>query len=141
MKSKTKPQFNKKLTALTASQEKLSTEAQRQARELEVLLELGQAITANLGLDKVLETAYTGVGRLMPNEAFWIAAYQPEAEYNHYLIVVDRGEHYPLTKRSLQHGVGGHVIRTGQPMLLDDPDTQNLFPTAHFGSPEAVKSV
>ena len=71
MKSKTKPQFNKKLTLPTLPQEKLSTEAQRQARELEVLLELGQAITANLGLDKVLETAYTGVGRLMPNEAFW----------------------------------------------------------------------
>jgi PAS domain S-box-containing protein len=141
MKSKTKPQLIEKLTELTVQQEKLSTEAQQQARELEVLLELGQAITANLGLDKVLETAYIGVGRLMPNEAFWIAAYQPGAEYYHYLIVVDRGERYPLTKRSLHHGVGGQVIRTGQPILLGDPTEQNLFPVQRFGSPESVKSV
>jgi PAS domain S-box-containing protein len=104
-------------------------------------MQLGQVISANLGLAEVLQTAYVCVGKLMPNEAFWIASYQPGSEQYQYLIVIDRGESYPLTHRSIEHGVGGYVIRTGQPLMMRDPASQKLFPVARFGSPDPIRSV
>jgi PAS domain S-box-containing protein len=127
--------------AIAIENARLFATATRRASELAVLMRLGQAISANLDLDTILETTYRGVGELMDNDAFWISTYKPGTEYSQYLIKIDRGVHHPLDEFSINAGIGGYAIRTGKPILMDRPALQGKFTQARYGSSDPVEIV
>ena len=130
--------------ALALENARLYDTASRRANELAVLMHLGQAISSNLDLHTVLNTTYQYVGQLMDNDSFWIATYEQGASYAKYLIKIDKGEHYPTHRFSIEDGFAGYTIRTGKPVLTDEPLAfykRKQIKSLRYGSPESVKSL
>ncbi len=127
--------------AIAIENARLLTATARRTSELVVLMRLGQAISANLNLDTILETTYQSVGELMDNDAFWISSYEANAAYSQYLLKIDRDVRYPLDEFPVEAGIGGYVIRTGKTVLADHPARKKAFSLARYGSSTSVKSV
>ncbi len=115
--------------------------ADRRASELAVLMRLGHAISANIDLETILETTYQSVGELMDNDAFWISSYVSGAEHSQYLIKIDREVRHPLDQFSIHTGIGGYVIRTKEPALMDRSTIQDKFRLARYGNTDPVESI
>lgn len=133
-----------RLAALAIENAHLYLTATRRADELDVLIRLSHAISANLDLPTVLETTYQCVGELMDNDAFWIATYTPGAAYGQYLLKIDKGTHYPLDRFPIETGVGGYTIRTAHPLLLSEPYTQHKrdkFTPLRYGYSQPIQSL
>lgn len=127
--------------ALALENAQLLNTANRRAEELDAVIQLGRVISANLDLGTVLQTTYHCVGELMPNEAFWIAAYKPGAAHYQHLIKIDKGNHFPIGHMSLEIGVAGHTIKTGQPVILHQSEIEYRFSQAQYGTPDRVQSI
>lgn len=130
-----------RLAVIAIENARLFNTANRRAEELGALVRLGQAINANLDLTTILNTTYHCVGELMPNEAFWIASYQPGANYYEHLIKIDKGESYPVGVVDLDVGVAGHTIRTGESIIWGQPEIERVFPLTGYGDEEWVQSI
>ena len=96
-------------------------EAHSRADELLVLNELGQALTAQLSVQEVLEEAYRQTSRLVDTSNFFIALYDPDKhelsiEISHSTLE-DEGH---LDTFSADEGLSGRVLRARQPLLVDD---------------------
>ncbi len=130
-----------RLSVIAIENTRLFITASRRADELDALMRLGRAISANLDLTTILNTTYHCVGELMPNEAFWIASYQPGATYYEHLIKIDKGESYPVGVVELDVGVAGHTIRTGESIIWGETEIEQIFPLTGYGDEELVHSI
>ncbi len=99
---------------------RLLRETQLRATELAVLNEMGQALTARLNVEEVLEETYRGASRLLDTTNFYIALVDPDAETVHFMLDVEEGERRPQHSRKFAGGLTEHVVRTRQPLLLRD---------------------
>ena len=134
----------KNQTTLALENAQLYDTANRRANELAILMRLSQIISSNLDLETLINTTYQCVGQLMDNHSFWIATYEKGAEYGNFLIRIDNGERYPNDKFSVNAGFVGYTIRTGNPILTNDPlefYRQKQIPSLHYGDPKASKSL
>ncbi len=96
-------------------------EAHSRADELLVLNELGQALTARLSVQEVLEEAYRQTSRLVDTSNFFIALYDSDKhelsiEVSHSALE-DEGH---LDTFSADEGLSGRVLRNRAPLLIDD---------------------
>ena len=134
----------KNQTTLALENAQLYDTANRRANELASLMQLSQIISSNLDLETLIATTYQCVGQLMDNDSFWIATYEKGSEYGNFLIRIDNGERYPNDKFSVNAGFVGYTIRTGNPILTNDPlefYRQKQIPSLHYGDPKASKSL
>ena len=97
------------------------TRAETLAREQAVLNELGQALTARLSVDQVLEEAYRQTARLIDATNFYIGLYDPEKEEITFRINVSES----VIDREIQimpasEGIAGYIIRHHTAMLFED---------------------
>ncbi len=97
------------------------TRAETLAREQAVLNELGQALTARLSVDQVLEEAYRQTSRLIDAANFYIGLYDPEKEEITFRIdvsesVIDR----EIVVMPASEGIAGYIIRHHTAMLFED---------------------
>ncbi len=100
---------------------RLLEQMQVRSEELVVLNELGQALTARLDLDDVLQEAYRQVSRLMYAENFHIGLYDPEREMIDIRFEVSDSEiDKAITSVSVQEGIGGYIVRNRTSVLLPD---------------------
>ena len=137
-------QHTKNQTTFSHENAQLYDTANRRANELASLMRLSQVISSNLDLETLITTTYQCVGQLMDNDSFWIAKYEKGAAYGNFLIRIDNGERYPNDKFSVNAGFVGYTIRTGNPILTNDPlefYRQKQIPSLHYGDPEASKSL
>jgi signal transduction histidine kinase len=98
-------------------------EVRQRAEQQAVLTELGQALTARLDVDQVLEEAYRGASRLLDTSSFYIALYHAESDQVTFAIdVKDRELQKPYSTRQAGNGLTEYVIRKREPLLLkQDP--------------------
>ncbi|MFQ5617254.1 MAG: GAF domain-containing protein, partial [Anaerolineales bacterium] len=116
--------------------------ATRRADELNVLMRLGHAISANLNLNTILETTYQCVGNLMPNDAFWIASYKSGDTHYHYLLKIDQEIRYSFPDHSsIEKGLGGCTIQNKTPMRFNSRSEPRPFTQVHYGDSTPVESV
>lgn len=104
--------------AVAIQNARLFEERERRIRELDALNQMAQAVTSTLDLPTLLRTVYEQTGRLMDTTNFYIALYDEEEDKIIFPFVVDpegRGDWDP---RKGDEGLTGHVVRTGQPLLL-----------------------
>ncbi len=97
------------------------TRAETLAREQAVLNELGQALTARLSVDQVLEEAYRQTSRLIDAANFYIGLYDPEKEEITFRIdvsesVIDR----EIVVIPASEGIAGYIIRHRTAVLFED---------------------
>lgn len=92
-----------------------------QAEELVVLNELGQALTARLKVEEVLEVAYQGIARLVDTTNFYIGIYDPEQEMVAIPLVVSESEiDRHITVVPADRGFTGYIIRNRTGVLVEE---------------------
>ncbi|HXY78704.1 MAG TPA: diguanylate cyclase, partial [Candidatus Acidoferrales bacterium] len=110
--------------ALTLENYVVMHEAQRRTKEYELLTEIGQAISSHLDQDEVLRTVHVELGQIFDTSSFYIA-FQEEDEI-HFELEIENG--VVLAKRSRPSGneLTEHIIRTGEPLLIESDFGQVL---------------
>jgi diguanylate cyclase (GGDEF)-like protein len=103
--------------ALTLENYVVMHEAQRRTKEYELLTEIGQAISSHLDQDEVVRTVQVELGRIFDTSNFYIA-FQEEDEI-HFELEIEAGLILPKRSRELSNGFTEHIIRTGEPLLIE----------------------
>ena len=91
-------------------------DAQRRTKEYELLTEIGQAISSHLNQDEVLRTVQVELGQIFDTSTFYVA-FQEDDEIR-FELEVERGRVLPKRSRRVGNGLTEHVLRTGQPLLI-----------------------
>src|SRR5271157_4650720 len=103
--------------ALTLENYVVMHEAQRRTKEYELLTEIGQAISSHLNQDEVLRTVHIELGQIFDTSTFYIA-FQEEDEIL-FELEIEGGIVLPKRSRKAGNGFTAHIIRTGQPLLIE----------------------
>jgi diguanylate cyclase (GGDEF)-like protein len=103
--------------ALTLENYVVMHEAQRRTKEYELLTEIGQAISSHLNQDEVLRTVQVELGQIFDTSNFYIA-FQEEDEI-HFELEIEGGMIFPKRSRKVSNGFTEHIIRTGEPLLIE----------------------
>jgi diguanylate cyclase (GGDEF)-like protein len=103
--------------ALTLENYVVTHEAHRRTKEYELLTEIGQAISSHLDQDDVLRTVQVELGKIFDTSNFYIV-FQEEDEIL-FELEVEGGVLLPKRSRKVSNGFTEHVIRTGQPLLIE----------------------
>jgi GAF domain-containing protein len=99
---------------------RLFEEARLRAEELAVLNELGQALTAQLDVQQVLEEAYRGASRLLDTTNFYIALYDLQTRMVHFPLEVEENQRRPYRSRPFAGGLTEYIIRNRKPVLVEE---------------------
>ncbi|RME37364.1 MAG: GAF domain-containing protein, partial [Thermoflexia bacterium] len=99
---------------------RLFEEARLRAEELAVLNELGQALTARLEVQQVLEEAYRGASRLVDTTNFYIAFYDLQQKIISFPLEVEENERRPYRTRPFANGLTEYIIRNRRPVLIKE---------------------
>src|SRR5712692_2107978 len=102
--------------ALTLENYVVMHDAQRRTKEYELLTEIGQAISSHLNQDEVLRTVHVELGQIFDTSSFYIA-FQEDDEIR-FELEIEGGQILPKRSRPVSNGLTEHIIRTGQPLLI-----------------------
>jgi len=103
--------------ALTLENYVVTHEAHRRTKEYELLTEIGQAISSHLDQDEVLRTVQAELGQIFDTTNFYIA-FQEEDEIR-FELEIENGAILSKRSRKLANGFTEHIIRTGEPLLIE----------------------
>ena len=100
---------------------RLFEEARTRAREQSILSDLGQALAAQLRVDQVLEESYRGASQLIEARNFFVGLYDREQakiviRFNATSARADQ----EVTVLPVDEGLSGYVVRTGEPILIEE---------------------
>ncbi len=95
-----------------------SERLERRVKELDGLQAVGQALSASLDVDTVLNAIYAQVAELMPAPAFYVALYDPDLDEVSFVLRIEDGQRKPPSARRARHGLTEYVIQTGEPLLI-----------------------
>ena len=109
-------------------------ESEERARELAILNDLAQALTAATSLDEIYRVTYEHASLLMNTYNFFIAIYDETGERIRFPFVIVDGIRVDETHPEANfwmgeiplEGLTGHVIRTKQPLLLTEDIEEQL---------------
>ena len=138
-----------RLLSITSAQAAIALEnarlyqlERRRADEMQTLMDLSQLITQHLDQDHIFEAAHHAISHLMNAEAFVIAIRDRQTSEVVMTYVIDKGVRYPEVRRTSGKGLSEYVIRTGETVLIEDMENQQLpFERIRFGSQEPVRSI
>lgn len=94
----------------------------RRNEELEVLNEIGQAVSV-LGIEAIANLVYQQASQLMDTTNFFLCLYDKEKEELHYRIWMYHGQSLEPFSRELS-GLTGWVVREKEPLLISDWDKE-----------------
>jgi len=125
--------------ALTLENYVVMHEAQRRTKEYELLTEIGQAISSHLNQDEVLRTVQLELGQIFDTSTFYIA-FQEEDEI-HFELEIEGGTTLPKRSRKVSNGFTEHIIRTGEPLLIEsDLEEKRAHLGVDFVPPRPARS-
>ena len=94
-------------------------ETEQRGRELAILNEMAQRLSAQTTVDDVLDVVYEFVSRLMDADEFSVAFYDADMDDVAFALAVSEGKtHRHFGKRQAGSGLTEYVIRRGQPLLM-----------------------
>ena len=100
---------------------RLFEEARIRAKEQAVLNELGQALTAHLSVEEVLDEAYRQASRLLDTANFYIALYDPDKDEITFAIDIAEGDIRKFVgTRQAGEGLTEYIIRNETPLLIQE---------------------
>ncbi len=95
------------------------TESRRAARAQAATYRIAEAAGTSATLKELLGTVHQIVGELMPAPNFYIALHEPGTQKLEFPYFVDEHDQPPQTPHMLGKGLTEHVLRTGQPLLIN----------------------
>lgn len=107
------------LTRARASLAAANADLQRRVREVETLARIGQAISADIELDRLLESIHEGCQGILRADHFFIALRQGESTLR-IALEVEGGKPQPPKDISIGTGLTSHVIASGEPLIVRD---------------------
>jgi diguanylate cyclase (GGDEF)-like protein/putative nucleotidyltransferase with HDIG domain len=110
--------------------------ARRRADHLELLNQLGRALSSTLDLQALCLTIHAEVGSVVASDAFLVALYEEGSDRIWYPYLVDRGQPGPPQWKLLDDGPTSHVIRTRQTLLVRRGNDEIYRRAFHFGAVE-----
>src|SRR5882757_8664038 len=112
---------------------------QRRTKEYVLLTQIGQAISSHLDQDEVLRTIHVELGQIFDTSSFYIA-FQEDDEIR-FELEIENGRTLPKRSRPVSNGLTEHIIRTGQPLLIQsDLEQVRSKLGADFIPPHPAKS-
>lgn len=132
------------LAVITALVRRLVNTSQRldaQLKATTTLNQVGQALSASLDLDKVIELLHHHTMQVMNSRTLFIALYEADKQLVHYPLVVEDGERYPPTIMPFQPGQGltPLIIATRQPQRLNSPEDIARMSARHLATGTGVR--
>lgn len=121
-------QVIKKNTILNNSELKMKDPGDERRRELETILRFTALINSSLRIEDVLNYAMKWAEEFMDAEASTV--YELDEEKSELFIRIARGkkkESVEKIKFELGKGISGHVVQTGQPMVIQDVRKEKRF--------------
>jgi diguanylate cyclase (GGDEF)-like protein/PAS domain S-box-containing protein len=91
-----------------------------QADRLNVLYEIGKAITSTLKIDALLELIYTQLSQVISSDAYFVSLYLPETHQLDIRILYDEGKRYPSSKSDASQGLSSLIVENKKPLLIQD---------------------
>jgi len=121
-------QVVKKNTILNHSELKMKDPGDERRRELETILRFTALINSSLRIEDVLNYAMEWAEEFIDAEASTV--YELDEEKSELFIRIARGEKKESVERikfELGQGISGHVVQTGQPMVIQDVRKEKRF--------------
>ena len=121
-------QVVKKNTILNHSELKMKDPGDERRRELETILRFTALINSSLRIEDVLNYAMEWAEEFMDAEASTV--YELDEEKSELFIRIARGEKKESVEKikfELGQGISGHVVQTGQPMVIQDVRKEKRF--------------
>ncbi|MBU1751390.1 MAG: GAF domain-containing protein [Chloroflexi bacterium] len=106
---------------------RLFQERQRRITELAMLNEIGQAVSATLELDTLLDTVLKQVSRLFDTTNFYVAMYRADTDEWASPLHLEHGEPQPVIWRKVQAGLTGYIIRNRQSLHFETTAAVRAF--------------
>ena len=101
------------------TQESLA-EMRRQTANLNVLNEMGRALTSTPNIETVLENIYKYTAELVDATNVFIALYDNDSNTLSFPLVVESGERSDIVSRPLRNSLADYVIRNHHPLLISE---------------------
>jgi GAF domain-containing protein len=105
---------------LALENQRLFDQSQQRAAELAVLNEMVSELAQMLDVGPILETIYRYSSRLMDTTNFYIALYQAHKNEISFPLAIEGNQRVPWRARPLANGMTEYLIRTGQPLFVED---------------------
>jgi PAS domain S-box-containing protein len=96
--------------------------ARRMAARWSILYRAGEEIGASLEPEQVFEAVYHAVEQVMPCEDFLICLYDEPANLMGGEYILENGRRIESEPYPANRGLGGHIVHSGQPVLLNSPE-------------------
>jgi len=118
----------KKNTILNNSELKMKDPGEERCRELDTILRFTALINSSLRIEDVLNYAMKWAEEFIDAEASTV--YELDEEKSELFIRIARGEKKESVERikfELGQGISGHVVQTGQPLVVQDVRKEKRF--------------
>ncbi|HEX9077161.1 MAG TPA: GAF domain-containing protein [Anaerolineae bacterium] len=111
--------------------------ARHHPRELEILYEIGVAISSTLEIDEILRVAYRHIASALNVNTFFIALYDEAKRELHFEFLADNGVVSPKFTQPLDASVGlsGWIVEHRKPLMIGDLQNTGDAPATLAGSP------
>ena len=108
---------------------------------LKQLSDIGREITSSLSVEKIIETAYDHINRLMDASSFWIGLYNEERQTLDYPMGIERGEHISSAYYNLSdvHWLPVWSFKNQKEVFVNDYEKEysNYIPNSPIPKPVA----
>ncbi len=114
-----------------------SRRLERRIQELDSLQAVGQALSASLQVDAIVSAIYDQVSKLMPAQNFYVTLYNADLDEVSFPLAFEHGRRTQWRSRRAGNGLTEYVLRTRQPLLLDQEVEQRVLDLGldHIGAP------
>jgi len=111
------------------------------AERFSILNQASYQVGANLDPEQVYLAVHKAAERLMPVESFVISLLDEENNEIEGVYLVDHDKRSPITRIPRDQGLSGHIITTGEPLLLHGAQTIEDMGAVTFGKPDTPLSI
>jgi PAS domain S-box-containing protein len=98
----------------------LFRQTQQQASELQVLNEMGRALSASLDVNAIVESIYKYASKLLDTTNFYVAIYDAPNDEISFPLAVEKEQRSNWRPRRAGKGLTEYVIRTAEPLNIGD---------------------
>ncbi len=113
----------------------------RTAERFAILNETSSQVSASLDPEQIYAAVHRAAERLMPVQSFVISLLDQETDEIEGVYLVDGQARSPITRIPKDKGLSGHVISTGQPLLLHGAERVDAAGGMTYGNADTPLSI